>query len=216
MFRRAGCETCHEIGETPGNGNVPALHANRRDGARGETDAVVAHRHSHKDTIDGFTPGVRRKRLRKSPPGSLGTVQTPPHVGNSDPVGDRADRIVVELESAAYDAKRDELQHLGGRKAARHEGEQRVQRCEHRERLAKGTVGDAVGEPRGCLLRLARGIFDRRAETRLHERCELVDSRREDDDVLLAKARVLVEQMEDRVTQHLHLAVLSMTGVHLD
>ena len=209
-------ETCDSVGQATGDGDVVTLDAERRDVARCEADVVVTHRHSHEHPVNRDPPRVGGEFRREAPSLPVRTVEAPAHVGPHDPIRDRPKGTVVEVEALADRRQRNELQHLRRGEPARYQREQRVERREDRVRLAQRTVGDAVEEPgRGAARHVGR-LLGRDSEARLHQWHELVDRRGEHDDVLLAQRRVVDQQVEDRVAQHLDLAGAPVARVHLD
>ena len=93
-------QTCDEIGQSAGEGDVAALHSEGSDPARSQVQVVIAHGHSDEQPVDGRPPRVGAELGREAPGPAVWSVEAPAHVGLLDPVRNRAKSVAVEFEAS--------------------------------------------------------------------------------------------------------------------
>ena len=144
--------------------------------------------------------------LRRRSPSARSTPRT--HCSSARQV------VVGEAEPAAHGLAPGEVEHLARRHARRGELEHLRQDAHHRVGLAQG----AVGQPDLELARAvdATSLLVVRAERRLNQRREVLDVGAHDDDVARLELRVLLQQVQDGVAQHLDLPAAAVAGMHAD
>ena len=149
-------------------------------------------------------------------------VEAPADAAVGHPLLDAREVVVVEPEAPAHGLAVGQVEHLRGGQALAGEVDQAVDHAEDRVRLAQravcqlhAQVGRAeLGWEGIDVVVLVRHLAG--AERRLDQRREGLDVRAHDDHVARLERRVVGEQVEDRVAQHLDLAGAAVAGVDLD
>ena len=119
--------------------------------------------------------------------------------------------LVAEPEPTAHRVAASQVEHLGRGEPRRRELEHLRQDRHDRIGLTERTVGEADLE---CVDRVVRHVVA--AERRLDQRSERLDVRTHDDDVAGLESDIVLEQVQDRVAQHLDLATSAVAGVDAD
>ena len=167
------------------------------------SSSVIVTPTSSRSTPDAPRPRRERVELERR---AVRGVEPPPNPARRDPVLDASEVVIVEPEPPPHGLLVGEVEHLRGGQPLVDEVEQPPDDAEHRVRLPERAVGEPdaqVGRPhvRRQRLQLIVVLEDlARAERRLDERRERLDVRAHDDHVARLERRVLVEQMQDRVS----------------
>ena len=210
-----------ELGEAAREVDRAALDVVEREHAAEQPLLLVGHRDPEQHAVQPGAPGAGRELLELER-GAMGGVEPPADPRLRDPLLDARDVVVVEPEAAADGLAVGEVEHLGGGEALVGELEQAAHEAEHGVGLAQRAVGEPHAQVgRAQLLRQVVELVVLRgdlpgAEGRADQRRERLDVRAHHDHVARLERRVLGEQVQDRVAQHLDLAGAAVAGVDLD
>ena len=174
--------------------------------------AVRGHRHADQQPVEALRPGVvpeavERERL------AVGGVEAPADPGALGELAQAGQVLVVEAEAAPHRVGLGEVEQLGRRDARVGEVEQRRERAEERVDLAQRAVGEPDPQP---VARVCGLLAVARPEARGDERRERLDVGAQHDHVPRLERRVGAQQAEDRLAQHLDLAVRPVAPVDAD
>ena len=175
--------------------------------------AVLGHRDAQQQPVEAGVPRTGGHPHERVHAAVLG-VEAPAGAAVGNPLLDAREVVVVEPEAAADGLAVGEVEHLRCRQPLLGELDQLRDDGEHGVRLAQRAVREAdaeVGALRREVVVLGAG-----AERRLDQRRERLDVRAHHDHVARLERRILLEQMQDHVAQHLDLARATVTGVDLD
>ena len=214
-------EPVHELGEAARELDVAGVHVVERQHAGEEPLALLGHRDADEHAVEPRAPrpGVEAVEVERR---AVRGVDAPADPAVGDPALDPREVVVVEVEAAADRLAVDEVEHLrGGHPLAREVDEPRdhpehgVRASQRAVREPHAQVGRAhvVGQ-RIRLVVLRRDLAG--TERRLDERREGLDVRAHHDHVAGLERRVVLEDVQDRVAQHLDLARAAVAGVDLD
>jgi hypothetical protein len=149
-------------------------------------------------------------------------VEPPPDTAGDDPFLHPPDVVVVEAEAATDRLAVGEVEQLRRGRALIGELEQLGDRAQDRVRLSQGAIGETHPQVRQPLLfepilavRLL-GLDPAGAEARLDQGGDGLDVRAHHDHVARLEGRVVLEQVQDRVADHLDLACAAVARVDLD
>ncbi len=155
--------------------------------------------------------------------GPVARVETPPDPAVNDPLLHPADVVVVESKAPPDRLAVGEIEQLGGGDPIVGELEQQRDDAEHGVRLTQAPIGEAhpeVGQAPALGGRITVLVVlvaaSAGSERGLDERRDRLDVRAHDDHVARLERRVTLEQVEDRVTDHLDLTRTAVAGVDLE
>ena len=135
-------------------------------------------------------------------------VEPPAHAGAGHERAEPLEVVVVEPEAAPDGLRLREVEQLARREPGVREVEHGAEDAEERVHLRERAVGEPDLEPVAGVLAVARA-----AERRGDQRGEGLDVGAHDDDVARLERRVVREEAEHRLAQHLHLPVRAVAGV---
>ncbi len=219
--RRAGA--VDELGEPPGELDRAAVDVIEWEHAGDEAPVLLAHRDADEKPVEPAAPGVGLEPIELERRSVRG-IESPPDPARVDPVLHPRQVVVIESEAVAHGRGRREVEQLRRGRALVGERQQLTDDSQHRVGLAQRTVREPdaqVGEP----LWAGAGVVDfvvvsgaaaAGAECCLDQRRERLDVRAHDDHVARLERGVVLEQMKDRVAQHLDLTGASVARVDLD
>ena len=207
-------EPVDELGEPAGEVDVAAVDVVERQDAADEPEVVLGHRHPEQQPVEAGPPGVRGERVElvRRP---VGGVQPPADAGGGDPLLEPGEVVVVEAEPPAHRLPAGEVEQLRGGDAGVDQLEQLGDGREDRVGLAQRAVGEPdpqVGQAAGSAMRRSSTLDG--AERGLDQRGERLDVRAHHDHVARLERRVVGEEVEDRVAEHLDLAGPAVARVH--
>ncbi len=201
-----------------------ALDVVERQDPRHELAALLGHRHPGEDPVEALSPRARPQAGELERP-AVRPVESPADSAGGDPVLHLRQLVVVEAEPPADRLAGRKVEQLRRGRPLVGELEQLRDDGEKRIRLAQRAVGEPDAEvgKRRCVRTAFLIGLDRlgpgpaaRSERGSDQRRERLDVRAHHDHVSRLERRILVEQVQDRVTQHLHLARPAVAAVDLD
>ncbi len=206
-------QAVHELGQAAGQLDVTAVDVVERQRLAEEALPVLRHRHPEQDPVQPGVPGVGVD-VGQLEGAAVRSVESPPHERAVDPLLEPEEVVVAEAEAPPDGVPARQIEDLARRDPRRGELHHLRQHAHHRVGLAQR----AVGEPD---LQLAGGVEWPvvevvRAERRLNQRREVLDVRAHDDDVARLERRVVRQQVQHRIAQHLDLAPPAVARVHAD
>ena len=144
-------------------------------------------------------------------------IEPPPDPRSDDPVLEPCEVVVVEAEMTPDGRTSGQVENLGrGHPAARHVEEPRDD-AEQRVDLTDRAVGQAHPEIRMVGIALTDFVLiGMRVERGVDERRVSLDVRAHDEYVAWFEIGVILEQVQDRMAEHLDLAGPAVTRVDLD
>ena len=214
-------EPVDQLGEAPGEVDRAAVDVVEREHAREQPPLVLGHRHADEHAVQARAPRAGRQVAELERRAVL-RVEAPADAGRGDPVLEPHEVVVVEPEAPPDRLAVGQVEHLRRGQPLVGQVEQARDRAEDRVGLAQRAVGEPDAQVRRHEVGRARVrlvlLHDRlaHAERGLDERRERLDVRAHDDHVARLERRVLGEQVQDRVAQHLDLARAPVAGVDLD
>ena len=174
--------------------------------------SVVGQSDPGEDPVDAELPGVVDDLLE--PEGrTVLAVEAPPHARLAHPVGDRVEIVVGEAEAPPHRRRLGQVEHLAGGSATAGQVEQRGGNAEERVGLGERPVGEPHPQPVG---RMTAGHDLTEAEARRDQRRVGLDVGAHDEDVARLEGRIVLEQAQQHLAQHVDLAGRAVTAVHLD
>ena len=203
-------EPVEALGEPAGEVDAGAADVVERQRRTEEPVGVVADRHPGEDPVEAEAPGVLHVALQAERLAVVG-VEGPPDAGLLHPVGDRLEVGVGEPEATAHRPGGQQVEHparlgpaAGEVEQLAHDGEQRV-----------GLGQRPVGQPDPQLVAGVPADVAHPERGRDQRRVGL-DVGAHHQDVARLEGRVVGEQAEHHLAQHLDLAGRAVAGVHLD
>ena len=202
-------EPLEELGEASGQPDVAAVDVVERQREAEPLQVGLVGGDAQQDPVEPGVPGVLgdpAQAVRGARPGP----QSPPDPGPAGPVAQPLEVVVGEAEGAAHRRRRGEVEDLAGGDPAVGKREQPGERVEQGVGLPQGPVRQAHPQPVTGVARagLAEGGADQRRVG--------LDVGTHHQHVARLEQRVLGEQVEQRLAQHLDLAGRAVAGVHLD
>ena len=213
-----------ELGEAAREIDRAAVDVVERQHAMHEPPILLGHRDAEEDPVQTASPGVGLQRAELERLAVAG-VEPPADPARRDPVLHSREVVVVEPEPPAHGLASGQVEQLRRGRALVGERQQLTDHAEHRVGLAQRPVGEpdaqvgqglavVAGEHAGVVLVLV--TVSSGAERGLDQRRERLDVGAHDDHVARLERRVVLEQVQDRVAQHLDLAGAAVAGVDLD
>ena len=206
-----GGEPVDQLGEPAGQVDVRAV-----DVVEGHDVAPAVQRALHggaeQQPVEPVAPAALLD-VAERPGGAVVVVESPADAGADRPVAQPLELVVVEPEPLPDGRRAGEVEHLAGGEPGGAELEQLGQHGEQRVGLPQRAVGEADAQ----LGRRVRGVVlaaDR--ERRRDDRRERLDVRAHDEHVARLEGRVVGEQADDDLAEHLDLTGAAVAGVHLD
>jgi hypothetical protein len=203
------------VGQVAGQVEVVALHIAERHGvARPEPGAGVGHRRTDEQLVEAGLPGGGGVEGGQSVLGALRGIEPPADVHGIDPLDDAAEALGGEPEPATDRRTGSERQHIAGSESAVGEAEQGDHGVEQWDVGAQRAVGNTQRQGQhGATGPVAaehglgdggdgRHIGAQNGDVAWFERCTALRSRS-------------VEQSQQHIAQHLHLAGEAVTAVPL-
>ena len=215
------CRRSTQLGEAAGEVDRAALDVVERQHAAEQPLLVLGHRHAEQQPVEPGPPRARRQRVELERRAVLGVEAPADPARRATHSSSRARSSSSKPEAPAHRLAVGEVEHLrGGQPLARRA------RAAGRRRRAPGWSGAASGRRAGRAGRAggssagsssaSSSLRDlARAERRLDQRRERLDVRAHHDHVARLERRVVGEQVQDRVAQHLDLARAAVAGVDL-
>ena len=207
-------EPVDELGETPGEVDVGARHVVHRQHRSEEAVVLLRHGDAEQQPVQRRGPGALddATELEARPPRG---VLSPADAGLERPRAHAVEVLVAEPEPTPHRGLAREVDHRRRRDARVRELQQRRQGGQDGVGAGRRAVGDLHAQrPPGVGLHVGRRAD--RPEHRLHQRGERLDVGAHHDDVPRLQRRVVGEQTEQRVAQHLDLPGAAVAGVDLD
>jgi hypothetical protein len=213
-------EAVEQLGHPPGQVDLVAADVVERQ-ARAEVPVVVAaHRDAQQDPVEAGAPGVLRELVHRERRPRL-LVETPPDTRARDPAADPLELVVGEAEPAPARLGGGEVEHLRGGHPAAAQLEEHPGHGEQRVRADQRPVGELDPQP----VRRVPGDPDpvsglrtggREPEPGGDQRRVRLDVRAHHQDVAGLEGRVVLEQADQHLAQHVDLARGSVARVHLE
>ena len=173
---------------------------------------VVGHRHPGQHPIHPETPGVLHVVV-EAEAGAMSLVDTPPDARLADPGGDGLQVVVGEAEPRTHGRGLGKVEDLARSGPAVGEGEYLGCHAEQRIGLHQRAVRQAHPEP---VRRMPVAGHLTEPEPGHDQRCEGLDVGAHHQDVARLQRRVVDEQTQQHLTQHVDLASRAVAAVHLD
>ena len=172
---------------------------------------VVGQRDAGEHAVEAEPPGVLEVADAEGLP--VVGVEAPPDAGLAHPVGHRVEVVVDEAEAAPDRRALGEVEDGAGGRAAAGHVEQLGGDAEQRVGAGQRPVGELDAEPVGGVAALDDVT---EAERRGDERRVVLDVGAHHEDVARLEARVVLEQAEQHLAEHLDLTGRPVAAVHLD
>ncbi len=172
---------------------------------------VAAHRGAQEEPVETGAPRVVGEPLHLETGALLG-VEPPANAGRADPVGDPGEVVVIEVEAPAADVGADQVEHVARRHPAAGDLDQPGGHGEQRVGAGQGAVGEPDPEPMGGVTFVHHPL---EPEARRDQRRVGLDVRTHHEDVARLEGRVVVEQPDEHLTQHVDLARGAVAGMYL-
>ena len=204
-----------QLGEPAGQLDV-ACCRRRRAAARAPSEAVVVagHRHAEQHPVEPGAPGVLRGAAPARTRARCSASKPQRTPDSRDPVGDRVQVVVGEPEPAAHRLGAGQVEHLAGGDPAAGELDQRAATAEQRVGAGRAPVGQPDPQPVGGVARPSTDVAE--AEAGGDQRRVGLDVGAHHQDVARLEGRVVLEQPDQHLAQHVDLAGGAVAGVHLD
>ena len=209
----AGSQPLQELGQAAGQVDVPAVDVVERQRPAEEPLPLLGHGHPEEDPVEPGLPGVGRDALELERLPVRG-VEAPADARAVHPLLQPVQVVVAEAEPAAHRLAAGQVEHLGRGDPGRGELEHLGQHAHHRVGLARERSASRISSVRSGSLDAPSQSPP--AERRLNQRGEGLDVGAHHDDVAGLQRRVVLQQVQDGVAQHLDLAAPAVAGVHPD
>ncbi len=203
-------ELLHEVGEPPGQLDPVAADVVERQRGAQPGPRIVGHGDPGQHPVDTESPGVVQEFDAVGC--AVRLVESPPDIGLTHPGGDGVQVVVGEGEPRPHRCGGGQVEHLAGAGPSTGEGQQLRGDGEQRIRLDQGAVGQPDPQP---VRRVRIADHLAQAETGGDQWCVGLDVRAHHQDVARLQGRVVGEQAEQDLAQHVDLAGRAVTGVHL-
>ena len=203
-------EPADEFGELAGQFDAVAADVVQRQGVADPGVRVIGHRDAGQYPVDTETPRVVHE-VNVIRPAML-LIEAPPDVRLPDPAGDRLQVVIGEAEPGTHRRGLGDVEHLAGRDPAAGQRQQLRGQAEQRIGLDQRTVGELDPQPVGGM-RAVHHVAE--PEVGDDQRRIRLDVRAHHQDVARLQRRVVLQQAEQHLAQHIDLTGRAVAAVHL-
>ena len=175
---------------------------------------VATHRDAEQHPVEAGAPGVVGEPLHREPLPRRG-VEPPPDAGAGHPAAEPVEVVVGEAEPTPARLAAREVEDVGGRHPAAAQLEQHAGQAQQRVGAGERPVGEPDPQQVGGVADGVRPLGGREPEPGRDQWREGLDVRAHHEDVARLERRVVLEQPDQHLAQHVDLAGRAVARVHL-